>query len=252
MKQPWGQRFLVVYSGVLTAILAASMLSGFVLAPKKASLDELDVQRINLVEPDGTLRMVISDKARFPGLIVKGKDYPHPRPQAGMLFFNDEGTENGGLIFAGHKDKDGKIVDSGGSLTFDKYEQDQLVQLIGADDKDGHEAGLIVSDRPDRPILQDLQELSKIEAMPPTERDRLMKERSKSAYYGPTRIVVARADDGVAKISLRDALGRPRIVMGVARDGTSSLKFLDADGNVLNELTPAGQQSTGQPSTGKP
>lgn len=238
MQAQIGQRFLVIYSGVLTAVFAVSMLSGFVAAPKKTSLEELDVQRINLVEPDGTLRMVISDKARFPGLIVKGKEYPHPRPQAGMLFFNDEGSENGGLVFSGHKDKDGRIVDSGGSLTFDKYDQDQLVQLMGVHDRDGHQAGLIVSDRPDRSVLQDLQEFSKIKAMPDTERGKLMQERGKNAYYGATRITVARSDDGVAKISLRDALGRARIVMGVAGDGTSSLKFLDADGKVLNELTP--------------
>lgn len=238
MQPQLGQRFLVIYSGVLTAVFAVSMLSGFVAAPKKTSLEELDVQRINLVEPDGTLRMVISDKARFPGLIVKGKEYPHPRPQAGMLFFNDEGSENGGLVFSGHKDKDGKIVDSGGSLTFDKYGQDQLVQLMGVHDHDGHQAGLIVSDRPDRPTLQDLQEFAKINAMPEAERSKLMQERGKNAYYGATRITVARSDDGVAKISLRDALGRARIVMGVADDGTSSLKFLDADGKVLNELSP--------------
>lgn len=242
MKAQFGQRFLVIYSGVLTAVFAASVLSGFVSAPQKSSLEELDVQRINLVEPDGTLRMVISDKARFPGAIVRGKEYPHPRPQAGMLFYNDEGTENGGLVFAGHKDKSGKIVDSGGSLTFDKYEQDQLVQLIGAHDSDGHTAGLVVSDRPDRPALQDLQELAKIKAMPAAERDKLLQARNKNAYYGATRIAVARGDDGIAKISLRDALGRPRIVMGVAGDGASSLQFLDADGKVLNELTPTSRQ----------
>ena len=238
MKGQIGQRFLVIYSGVLTAVFALSVLSGFVVAPKKISLEELDVQRINLVEPDGTLRMVISDKARFPGAIVKGKDYPHTRPQAGMLFYNDEGTENGGLIFSGHKDKDGKIIDSGGSLTFDKYEQDQLVQLLGAHDSSGHMAGLIVSDRPDRPMQQDFQEMPKIKAMPADQREKLMNERSKTDYYGSPRIVVARGDDGIAKISLRDAHGHSRIVMGVAEDGTSSLKFLDADGKVLNELTP--------------
>ena len=239
MRKRFGQRFLVIYSGVLTAVFAGSMLSGFVVAPRKASLEELDVQRINLVEPDGTLRMVISDKARFPGFIVKGKDHPHPRPQAGMLFYNDEGTENGGLVFGGHKDKDGKIVDSGGSLTFDKYEQDQLVQLLGVHDSSGHQAGLIVSDRPDRPALQDLQEFAKIDAMPAAERDKLMRERGENAYYGATRITVGRGDDGAAKISLRDAKGNARIVMSVAADGASSLRFLDADGKLQNELTPS-------------
>ncbi|MEO8809878.1 MAG: hypothetical protein ABI386_06505 [Rhodanobacter sp.] len=215
------------------------MLSGFVVAPKKTTLQELDVQRINVVEPDGTLRMVISDHARFPGAIIRGREYAHPRSQAGMLFYNDEGSENGGLIFGGHKDSDGKIVDSGGSLTFDKYDQDQLVQLVGAHDSSGHEAGLIVSDRPDRPIEQELPEFAKIEKMPAAAREKLMRERQTTAYYGATRITVARGDDGVAKISLRDALGRPRIVMGVARDGSASLKFLAADGKVQNELTPS-------------
>jgi hypothetical protein len=243
MKAQFGQRFLVIYSGVLTAVFAVGMLSGFIaLTPKTATFEELDVQRINVREPDGTLRMVISDKAKFPGIVVKGKNYPHPnRSTAGMLFYNDEGTENGGLIFGGSKDENGKLIGSGGSLTFDKYEQDQLVQLIGAHDSSGHQAGLIVSDRPDRPILQDIQEFAKIETMSSAERDKLMQQRRKDAYYGATRITVARGDDGVAKISLRDALGRARIVMGVAGDGTSSLKFLDADGKVLNELTPTSQ-----------
>lgn len=239
MKGQWGQRFLVIYAGVLTTAVVAALLSGFVVKPGKLQVSELDVQRINVVEPDGTLRMVITDKAQFPGFIFKGKEYPHPRPNAGMLFFNDEGTENGGLIFSGHRDKDGKIVDSGGSLTFDKFEQDQLVQLVGAHDSSGHMAGLIVSDRADRSIEQDFIDADKLKAMPDAQRDALMQKRADDGYYGATRISVMRSDDGIAKISLRDAQGHPRIVMGVAADGASSLRFLDADGKVLNELTPA-------------
>src|SRR5215831_9710828 len=162
MKAELGQRFLMIYSGVLTAVFAATLLGGLVIHPQKLKFDEIDVRRINVWEPDGTLRIVISNKARFPGLIFKGKEYPHPRPQAGMLFFNDEGTENGGLIFGGHKDKNGKIVDSGGSLTFDQYEQDQIVQIEGSHDRNGHFAGLSVFDRSDRPIEKDFQESSKI------------------------------------------------------------------------------------------
>jgi hypothetical protein len=93
---------------------------------------ELDVKRINLLEPDGTLRLVISNRANFPGLIVKGKEYPHDRQTAGMLFFDDEGTENGGLIFGGSKDKDGK-VESWGHLSFDQYQGDQIMVLEGGE-----------------------------------------------------------------------------------------------------------------------
>jgi len=126
----------------------------------------------------------------------------------------------------------------GGSLTFDQYEQDQLVQLIGQHDSDGHTAGLIVGDRPDRPIQEDLAELPQLAAMPAAERAALMRRRRQDNYYGATRITVTRGTDGVAAVSLRDARGRARIVMGVAADGAASLKFLDADGTVLNEVTP--------------
>jgi hypothetical protein len=242
MKGESGQRFLIIYSGVLTAVVAVTFLGGLVTQRQKSKFDEINVQRINVWETDGTLRMVISNKARFPGLVIKGKEYPHTRPQAGMLFFNDEGTENGGLIFSGHKDKDGKVIESGGSLTFDQYEQDQIVQIEGSHDSNGHFAGLMVFDRPDRPIEKDLQESPRIESMSPVEREKLMAQRAKSNYYGAARIKVARSDDGVAGISLRDAQGRPRIVIQVTKEGLSSLKFLDADGKVLNELTPTSER----------
>ena len=232
----------MIYSGVLTAVFAVTLVGGLLTRPQKPKFDEIDVQRINVWDPDGTLRMVISDKARFPGLIIRGKEYRHPRSQAGMLFFNDEGTENGGLIFGGHKDKDGKIINSGGSLTFDQYEQDQIVQIEGSHDSNGHFAGLTVFDRPDRPIEKDLQESFRIESASPAEREKLMAQRAKGNYYGAARIKVARTDDGAACISLRDAQGHPRIVMQVNSDGLSSLKFLDADGKVLNELTPTSER----------
>jgi hypothetical protein len=239
MAEQKGQRFLMIYSGGLTAVFAVTVLCGAVLQPRKLELDQLDVHRINIREPDGTLRLVITDKAEFPGAIVHGKEYQHPRPDAGMLFFNDEGTENGGLIFSGHKDKEGNVIDSGGSLTFDQYEQDQLVQLLGIHDKDGHRAGLVVSDRPSRSIQQDFEETKSIDAMPADQRDALLQARDKEAYYGANRITVLRGDDGIAKISLRDGLGRPRIVLGVAEDGASSLQFLDESGKVVNQMTPS-------------
>jgi hypothetical protein len=103
MKGGSGQRFLMIYSGVLTAVFAVTLLGLMTHHPQKPKFDEIDVQRINVYEPDGTVRMIISDTARSPGIIIKGKEYPHPdgRKIAGMIFFNDEGTENGVLSGAG-------------------------------------------------------------------------------------------------------------------------------------------------------
>ena len=94
------QRFLAIYSAALTLMFAITVLCGFAEWKHQEKFNEITVERINIVEPDGTLRMVISNKSNFPGFILKGKETPHPdRKTAGMLFFNDEGTENGGLIF---------------------------------------------------------------------------------------------------------------------------------------------------------
>lgn len=201
----FGQRFLVIYSGMLTAVFAVSVLAGFAKSPV-TTFDEIDVHRINVREPNGTLRMVISDSARLPGVIVKGKEQPKvDRPQAGMIFFNDEGSENGGLIFGGRRDAHGDVVDSGGSLSFDRYNANQVVQLLGVDDKDDNMAGMAVSD-------------------------------SKEGGSGHRRVWVGRSADGSALLSLMDAVGNERIVLKVARDGAAEIDFLNEDGKVVRAV----------------
>lgn len=201
----FGQRFLVIYSGVLTAVFAVSVLAGFS-KNHVPSFDEIDVHRINVREPNGTLRMVISDSAKLPGVIVKGKEQPKvDRPQAGMIFFNDEGSENGGLIFGGRRDAHGDVVDSGGSLSFDRYNANQVVQLLGVDDKEDSMAGMAVSD-------------------------------SKENGGGYRRVWVGRTADGAALLSLMDATGNERIQMKVPSKGTPEIEFLDEGGKVTKTI----------------
>jgi hypothetical protein len=194
------QRILVIYSAVLSTILAVIVLTSAVPSISQ-SFDVLRVHRIDVVEPDGTLRMVISNRSRLPGVIVKGKEAPPvDRPQAGMIFYNDEGSENGGLIFGGRMNDKGEVVDSGGSLSFDKYGENQIVQLAGVDDKNDKFAGLAVGDQ-------------------------------------HRRIWVGRTDDGNASISLMDAKGKKRIVMQVTAQGIPTLSFLDENGRVIREVS---------------
>jgi hypothetical protein len=196
-----GQRILLVYSLLASATLIMTFLTGAA-SRKPQEFDEIRVHRIDIVEPDGTLRMVISNRDQLPGVIVQGKEQPKSdRPQAGMLFYNDEGSENGGLIFGGHKNAQGEIVNSGGSLSFDKYGASQIVQLAGVDDIENRFAGLAVND-------------------------------------GRRRIWVGRTGDGTATIDLRDGAGRKRIEMLAPAEGTPSLEFLDEQGLVIQRLVP--------------
>jgi hypothetical protein len=62
------RRFLAIYSGCLTLVFALTVLAGFARHTQSGSFDQITVHRVNVVEPDGTVRLVISDKAEFPGL----------------------------------------------------------------------------------------------------------------------------------------------------------------------------------------
>ena len=198
------QKGLIIYSSIISTALLASLLMGAKTQPKR--FDEISVHRLNITEPDGTLRMVISNKDRLPPVIIKGKERPEmgeARPQAGMIFYNDEGTENGGLIFGGRMNDKGQVVDSGGSLSFDRYGAGQTVQLAGVDDSENHFAGLQINDA------------------------------------GGQRVWAGRDHEGVASISLAGTDGKERIRLQVTADGKGSIVFLDAKGKVLQEFAPS-------------
>lgn len=201
---PLSNRLLGAYA--LCATLALGGAATLAAGPHRADFDQITVHRINVVEPDGTLRMVISNHDRLPGVVVRGDERAFDRPQAGMLFYNDEASEIGGLIFGGRRDASGDIVDSGGSLTFDRYEANQIIQLAGVDDSNDVFAGLSVADSP-------------------------------SGREVHRRIWVGRGEDGVATIALMDGSGRRRLAMEVPEEGTPSVTFLAEDGTVLKRWT---------------
>lgn len=65
-------RALGAYAATMTLTVAWLSLSA-VAAPATKS-NKIDVQRINVREPDGTLRLVISNHALIPGIIVGKRD----------------------------------------------------------------------------------------------------------------------------------------------------------------------------------
>src|SRR5690348_2062359 len=102
-------RAVKLYAIVMTTMVAVLALAAF-RAHDTPRFKEIDVQRINVREPDGKLRMVISNSTLSPGPIAYGKPFGYPggsRP--GIIFYNDEETENGGLTFGGKRDADGKF-----------------------------------------------------------------------------------------------------------------------------------------------
>jgi hypothetical protein len=231
-------RWLKAYAGITTIALLVLGTSAFLQAPAKQRFKEIDVERINVLEPNGNYRMVISNRARSIGPIAYGKPFGYPggtRP--GIIFFNDEGTENGGLTFGG-KTENGKF-ESGGHLSFDQYNQDQVVYLTYADENGRRRMGLTVADRADVPIMEVVAQADSAKRLAEPARTealkRIMGPRNGVPMFAQ-RVYVGRDYAKSALLDLADPSGRTRIRLRVDSLGAASLEFLDADGRVTSKL----------------
>ena len=229
-------------NAVSLAALAIFAVAAFVGVPARTRFDVIDVGRINVLEPDGTIRLAISNKAHFPDPIIDGKSYPlrgGAKP-AGLIFFNDLGDEDGGLIWSGKKVADG--FDAGASLTMDQWRQDQTVQLsYEGGPKSTQWVGLRVIDRPAKAMGPLLDQAMKAMKLPegPT-RDSAMKSLQKfaadSGLTPASRILIGKGAERAASVRLNDPAGRTRILLRVDSLGVPTMQFLDSAGKVIYEL----------------
>jgi hypothetical protein len=202
-----------------------------------ATFDEINVQRINIVEPNGRNRLVLANSARFPGLFMNGREYRHHnRTGGGMLFFNDDGDEVGGLSF--RSDAAGRSASAG--VTFDQYKQDQTVSMLYNEANGRRQAGMRVWDRPDYSI-EPLVQMSDRAARATTDQERQrirgeMQAFAQSHGGGGAERFFAGKQQQDAIVRLADPQGRPRLVMRVGADGQPSIEFLDEHGAVTRRI----------------
>jgi hypothetical protein len=230
------QRFLAIYSGILTVVFAVTALCGFA-ALRSQSFDQITVHRIHVIEPDGTLRLILSDRAAFPGAFVRGKEYPRPdrRDAAGLLFMNDEGSEMGGLIWSGLKDKDGKIQNHA-HLSFDQYEQDQIFAIdSGREDQDKFSA-IQIGERGDYPIQQALDASLQINKLPKDQQAAEWKKFFTTHTGDADRVYLGRSPDKSASLRIKDEQGPDRIIIRVDAGGNPVIRFLDEGGKISKEI----------------
>ena len=232
------QNFLAVYSGFFTILFVLAILYGFAHAAPAQNFDEITVHRINVVEPDGTIRLILTNTASSPGIYIKNKEYPHPRNRkgAGLLFFDEEGTEDGGLSYGIEKDQSGRVAGSDGHLSFDQYMQDQIFTIDAGRDGDKKFSLLRMDDRGDYPITEALEAITRISKLPGDQQEGEFKKFLQTHPGDHPRVILGRARDGGSILQLKDTEGRDRLVLRVAPDGTPKLQFLDASGKVVSEL----------------
>jgi hypothetical protein len=240
------QTFLTMYSGVLTLGLMVTVLSGFTSAPNSPAFDTITVQRINVVEPDGTLRMVITNNNRVPGIIFQGKEYPDftnrkGSTTAGLYFYDAQATESGGLTFGGR----GTTVNRFGHLSFDRYNQDEMLTIDAKDDGTNNVASIAMLDQPNWSIKEYLDLRLSIQNLPPDQQQAAIDQFNQThpAGVGPRTVLSNQNFPSAPTLSengldLKDSAGKDRVNLEIDSSSTPFLQFLDPSGTVTNRYPP--------------
>lgn len=230
-------RLLKAYAFVVTVLLAVLTFAGFSQGNQKNKFAEIDVERINVIEKDGKLKMVISNSERQHPGVIDGRTLTRTRP-AGMLFFNEKGDECGGLSFNGDQ-KDGK-ASAGALLAFDRFLQDQTVAIQYGENNGQYSAGLRVWDRPDSSLGEVVDKLQAIQKMTdgPEKTQAMQKLREMSGAGVAQRVFVGKTREKAAALTLSDPQGRPRAQLIVDAQGAARLEFLDDRGVVIQSIPP--------------
>jgi hypothetical protein len=257
-------RFLKGYALVMSLIVGVLSLGAFRwdgatrrgdLQGGRARFTEIDVERINVVEPDGKYRLVLSNRPRSIGPIYKGKPFGYPggtRP--GMIWFNDEGTENGGFTFTGSRcdtgisQVDGKpcvkgTYDASTHFTFDQFDQDQIFVMNYNDRNRRRQVGITINDRHDENIFEFVQRRDSINRITDSvTKAAAMRQLIQGSPDNPRvaeRLYIGRDASKSAILSMRDKFGKTRLRLVVDSLGAARIDFLDAAGNVTNTMTGA-------------
>ncbi len=204
---------------------------------------EIDVERINIVEKDGTVKMVITNVDRFPN----GTDTINGRPtnegrkkRSGMLFFNEEGIECGGFIYDGRKTENGHTA--GLSLTYDQYDGDQVMQLLMQDDKVGDErfvrSSIAFIDQPANLDQARISEINKeLAELRKTDRKAMQQKyydyKEQGLIGNVDRMVLGQTKSKSNGLFLFDDKGMPRAMFFIDKENNAQLEFYDEKGNTI-------------------
>jgi hypothetical protein len=231
-------RTLRRYTIVSTSVFGVLAITAFTTARGPTRFTEIEVERINVVEADGRYALVIANAARLPGGIIRGKEYPASlsggrEESSGIIFFNHEGTEAGGLTYGSKPTEGGN--QAGGSFTFDRMNQDQVVQLSYQESRAGRTfSGMRVWDRPARHI-EGLLDVALAKSNGQLSEEEFM-QRVHAEIEGTAHRVVLGSSNRTALLQLSDTRGVPRIRLAVDSLDVARLEFLNTEGNVVLRL----------------
>ena len=216
------------------------------------SLAAVTAKRVDVVGPDGRPILALAHRTAIPGPSMNGRSYPADVIDSrtllsGMIFFNDQGDEVGGLVYngiTGGRDtlRSGTSRLINGSRTRSWPSSTTTTDVLDVPASTSGTARRIAS------MDQELDLLQRIRQTEGEERDSLISIHSGAQAdgdYGVQRLFVGSQDE-TAQLELRDTAGRMRARLRVDAEGDARLEFLDESGAVLARYP--GEQSGGSAS----
>ncbi len=226
--------FLTTYVIVCTIALFAT-LAYLIWGENRSSLrDELSTKRINILGEDGSLRMVISNEhLQHPGRVA-GRDIPARERPPGIIFFDNEGNECGGLVY--EERNEGNTIDKMMSFTMDNRNNDQVLHLLNNEQYENGKAtikrGLHIREYPvGANLMRWVDERAEIEKVT----DSIEKQRQLDELMireGPRSRLYLGLTDEKDGLFLYDRKGRPRLNIYIDERDRAQIDLLDSLGNV--------------------
>jgi hypothetical protein len=212
---------------------------------RPASPTELTVQRLDIVGADGKPVLVLAGRGRIPGPMANGKEYPRSVADgreylSGLVFFNEQGDEVGGLLFNGIE-KPGGGYSAVGHLSFDQWKQNQVVAIQYVDGGASRRAGLNVWDRATNvPLATELDRIERTQQATGEAAAALQREAAEARARGEQGVqrVFLGSQDRTAQLVLRDTKGRVRARLVVDAADRARLEFLDEVSGVVATYPP--------------
>ncbi|MCW8127354.1 hypothetical protein [Microbulbifer halophilus] len=240
------QQLILVWAAISGLLLALLIMVIWSPARESSLPPVVTVERLEVVEPDGSPAMILANSQRpaaatIDGQLIMEGQAEERKGTPSIIFFDGKGDEVGGMLFGTRETPDG--YQAGRHLSFDGYGQDQTVVLAHYQDSSGSRSGLTISDRPSHSLLETFDQLglepgasreqmrAAIESIPEDRRASRTRE-----LFGTTRAFLGSAPDGEARLELKDGQGRPRILIETPEDGEPAIRILDETGETVLQL----------------
>lgn len=169
--------------------------------------DRITARRLDIVDADGTIRMTLSGSTPAP--IIDGIQYRRAFNVAGLILYDEKGSERGGF---GTADVDGGMA----VLALDHPAMDAIGWRVSPDGS----VSFVINQAP--PLIRD-----------PGLGDALV-----PGVLTPTRMELSVAADGTPTVALSDKNDKPRVRLTVTEEGFGAIQFLNATGDVIHTISP--------------